>query len=61
MKDSWVKSRDNEAESDILDKVFDNYDMFDFKGALLRVNGKVVPTLPVATIRKSARTFGLNK
>ena len=41
MKDSWVKSRDNEAESDILDKVFDNYDMFDFKGALLRVNGKV--------------------
>ena len=41
MKDSWVKKRDNDAESDILDRVFDNYDMFDFKGALIRVDGKV--------------------
>lgn len=41
MKDNWVKKRDNDAESDILDKVFDNYDMFDFKGAIIRVDGKV--------------------
>ena len=41
MKDNWVKMHGNEAESDIIDGVLDNYHRFEFKGALLRINGKV--------------------
>lgn len=41
MKNRWVIMENNEAESGIIDEAFKNYNEMNFKGGLIRVNGKV--------------------